>query len=680
MISEEAANIYTQRPVHELGYTEFAAHASEVQRISEESFLEKNKDLISLLKTPKGYSLSKNRRVVDLLSEHAKRNGENTPLSKSFICEMVIIGENVAKAIFSQKQQLVREGTAGYTSPVVGDGNQQYEIKSEIFIVRALGWYMMAVAASQDLERQAKGDFGTSDMTTSGTFVMKDPENRIYHFLDNCSGTVHRTSTHFEKYVGHADEHKFFWVISSFGLKKSQRGIEDYRSLFPYPCGAMLFDRIQLEKNEQPAIFIKFEDAGCPSGLEINEHVGYYGISMNLFAAAQRNAQHAFHFLKSRSQKNTQDSGEVLRQEHVHKGVITPLYEGFMKLKQNQEFKEYLKIIKNENPEKYGVTAMRDALEEFAKRASTTGGAESGAASITYKDADALLSKINQEMQRLGCASDRHGIRRIGAEVHITLDPNEVHGSQPVWNVPYARTEAGQEMDVPASEMEWGDSDELFASGNWASHFSASIANFAKPEEIVPGETAAVSQGAHKAPSEVSSTSSLPQPHSTAGSPEVDDPVAAIQPTLRQPSGASGAVQPMAKSAESIHGHEVMPAPQESASASIDKSLAFGTSNASIISPGVSEAKVSSSISSIAPASTAGIDRERTELNSEEAAPVTPKAVRTRSRNAARNHTPPQQNLSAKDEASSFLDWSAFKMDWSALIDFSWLQRLALWK
>ena len=359
-----------------------------------------------LAKPIAGSVLEKNG-VVDLLVKHAKATGSK--VTQDEIRSMVSTGERIANALKGP------EG-GGLPLKVTVDG-KTHTLQAGVFTARAVSWFMMAQAASQDASRLASNPKDTtSDMPTNGSFVMKDPDNRMFNFLNSSPTAASRMSTHFEERLGHTDKHAIVGLIPSG--KASQRGIEDYQSKMPGQGGTMLFDKMKAGSDGVKELFVKFESGGCPPYFKSEAHEGVGHKITRFFASADRNLGHTFSFIGSKL-SNSKGPDTVLRQEHVYKGVL-----------KNTVNREFTALVENaisagvinadssavgKGVHKLGMPYVQDAIKTIQDAA-----VELGNASV-LEQANTALDTLLSETRRLGLMSDQHGIERRGAESHISI-------------------------------------------------------------------------------------------------------------------------------------------------------------------------------------------------------------------------------------------------------------------
>ncbi|WP_018693565.1 hypothetical protein [Algicola sagamiensis] len=365
--------------------------------------------------------------VLDKLNDHAKAMG--TKLTPEQIRSFAAAGEHIANALQSlpagQCQGTISVPVKG--SVVTEDGvqtsNQAIEVSvpSGIFSTRALSWYMMACAANQDVQRENAGQsakingLNVTDMVQNGSFVMKDPQNKIFDFMKSAPTAASRMSTHFEERVDHQEKHKIIGLLPS--SKASQQGIEDYRSLLPGKGANILFDKLKGADGTQE-LFVKFEGGGCPPYFKKEPHESVGNGIAKFFVAVDRNIHHVTSFLTSRF--DTKAGTEVTkRQEHVYKGT--------MKQDVDKPFADLVKksidagvidadakgIAKSVH--KFGLPYLTAALAVI-KRA-----ADENHDQTLQKQCEDVQKQIDDVNEKLGAVSKDFGIERRGAEAHINL-------------------------------------------------------------------------------------------------------------------------------------------------------------------------------------------------------------------------------------------------------------------
>jgi hypothetical protein len=353
---------------------------------------------LASLRKPAPGSLALSADVMGRVEAHARAQG--TPLTPAKLTELVAVGENLAHRLANDEDPGIASGQ--YTT-------------------RALAWFMMAEAAKQDGVRATAGASG-SDMVTSGSFVMKDPGNKVYNFLASAPTAASRMSTHFEERVGHGDKHLAMGFIPTG--KPAQRGIEDYQNMLPGSGGTMLFDRLAA-RNGGEELFVKFESVGCPPYFNATEpHHGTGQAVARFFSALDRNIGHATDFAGSLMEKfksGPADPSVVKRQEHVYKGVLkNTISEPFAQLVKQAVRSGVIDAdckALGKSVHKLGLPFIEEALNRIQDAATTNDN------SSILTQVMSLRRAISDESARLGLASDQHGIERRGAEVHISIDP-----------------------------------------------------------------------------------------------------------------------------------------------------------------------------------------------------------------------------------------------------------------
>ena len=387
------------------------AHPMQPPPIAHKAFEGLPKQQFAAMTQPLPGGLAARAAVMDRLEQHAQAQG--TSLGRDELRQMVALGERIAGALTHGE---VDANNPGQLTLDVGDG-QMVTVSSNTATTRALAWFMMAGAANQDAVREAMGDAsGTSDMVTNGSFLMKDEGNRVFNFMSAAQTCTARISTHFNERADHAHVHT--------GLigkgQPVQQGIEDFSNLMPGQGGAMLFDKVKGAGGSQE-LFVKIEQVGCPALFRKEAHEGGVGKSISrFFSAIGRNIKHTLNFLNTRSQ-GAAGGAEVRRQEHVFKGVLKesvakPFAELMDSARQAGLVGEDAKAI-GKSIKKLGLPFLMETLAQVHQQASREGNMG------LVGQVEGLYAQIDNEMTRLGLASDQHGVARRGAEVHISLDP-----------------------------------------------------------------------------------------------------------------------------------------------------------------------------------------------------------------------------------------------------------------
>ncbi|MBC7601077.1 MAG: hypothetical protein H7255_00245 [Ramlibacter sp.] len=390
------------------------ANAKIFEPRAERKYRASNIALLAVLEEPRPGSVI-NRRggiggsVKSRLFAHAR--GNDSPLERDEIVKLVAMGESIAAAL--------KKGDGSL--PLFLNG---MPIASNTYTMRALCWYMMAMAASQDIDRKAAGMYtATSDMVTSGSILLNDPGGRIYSFISSAPTACSRMSTHFAERVAHDEKHKTLGFIPTG--KPRQRGIEDYACKLPGEGGSMLFDQLK-----DDVLFVKIESCGCPPFFQQEPGQGVLTPLVGIcrfFHALDRNVDHTLSFAYTRVRPPSDNV--VLRQEHLHKGVL----KGTVDKEFNALVQEAIAsgVIPNDakaigkSAHKFGlpyVFAAIDQIRDAAMQRQAAGGDEELASrcAVLMGRCDSVLALTEVEVARAG--GDR-GIERRGFETHIAL-PN----------------------------------------------------------------------------------------------------------------------------------------------------------------------------------------------------------------------------------------------------------------
>lgn len=367
-------------------------------------------------------------RVIEKLVAHGEGNG----VTEAEVREWVTAGENIARALQAQQpgEPLCMKMESG---PV--------EIKPCLYTVRALAWYVAAQTARQDVAREdAGGQAATiSDLTKSGSCVMKDPGNRIYKFLRSAPSCAPRMSTHFADRQQGGKMHLVGGFIPAIS-KEAQHGIEDYCSKMPGAGGTLLFEKLRPSGNSaHPELFMKFELAGCPPFFgDAEPHHTRTDRVLQLWYAGKRNLRHTINFHHSTKAAKTSASSaasgsglqEVQRQEHVYKGYLEPVRDSFVKVLDAAKALDVLPMKGNgvrytrdklmSGMRKQGLPFVKEIVEKMAFEASSMTRGDARVDDL-LNQVVALERSIADMEARLGAVSSVHGIERRGAETHLNL-------------------------------------------------------------------------------------------------------------------------------------------------------------------------------------------------------------------------------------------------------------------
>lgn len=391
-----------------------------------------NQQMLTQLRNPIEGSITKDAAAMARLEKHAENMG--TPMSKEELRNLVAVGERLSQGLAALTPAAPRPDANGMVDVSLSDpatplppggspltlsiDGKPVQVESSMHTTRALAWYMMAAAAGQDEARAQSGDkSGVSDMVSSGAFRMKDPGNNIHSFLSAAPTAASRMSTHFAEVVDHGDKHKALGFIPTG--KPAQRGIEDYRNQLPGAGGTMLFDKLKSSDGSQD-LFVKFESVGCPPFFKTEPHQGAGQGIARFFSALDRNLGHATDFIGSKFEGGTGE-GVVKRQEHVYKGALKEsVAKPFAKLLdsavQAGVVDASAKAV-SKSVHKFGMPFVTAALDKMETHARTLGNER------MLSEIASTRAEIQTATGNLGAQSDRHGVDRRGAEVHISMTP-----------------------------------------------------------------------------------------------------------------------------------------------------------------------------------------------------------------------------------------------------------------
>ncbi|MFA5487684.1 MAG: hypothetical protein WC284_00575 [Candidimonas sp.] len=367
-----------------------------------ESFLEKD----NLKKT---IALGEHLALALSRNGYARQDGES-PLMTITVSEMLedSSGDSLSDA---EKSRLALTVTLGE--------DKGFQITNDLYYTRALAWYLMAQGAH--LDAHAREDSMGSSMPSNGVFRMKDPGNRLYKFLNSSSDSYQRVSSHFNERS--SAQLPYSMLMYNTG-KPTQRGMDDRSYCLPGEGGAMLYDQLKDEE-----IFVKFERYGTPP-------IFGHGYLPDMHSVSSM-VLHGIDYLNTRKATGSDDhSGEVLRQEHVYKGLLQDVvYKPIQQLLdvaresglQDLKSKELLGSIKI-----HGLSAAHSVVAEVlehAKKERELAVEKDDRAEIEKRMAavenfgEAVARKIVEVREKLGGMPGTQGIERKGAEVLVSLDP-----------------------------------------------------------------------------------------------------------------------------------------------------------------------------------------------------------------------------------------------------------------
>ncbi|MCA1963206.1 MAG: hypothetical protein LDL31_04615, partial [Prosthecobacter sp.] len=365
-------------------------------------FAVQNADMISALSQPLPGGLTTNPAVRNLLADHIK--GSATQMSPEEAVQMAAIGEHIYKALSEGKEagpNGLEVNVPGRDAPVlVPPGN---------FAAKAVSWHIMAAAAQSNLQRPEQPGVKRDDMTNSGTFILKDPGNRVYNFLNANPMVAERMSSHYEERLDHDRK------VPIAG-KTLQKGCDDYQNKFPGGGGALLFDKLKGGE-----IFVKFEHAGTPKPTVKEGHDTKTHTAMRGVLAANRWVEHTFSFLESLN-AGAGDPNKVVRQEDIHKGEMkAAVYEPYLAtLKAATDAgiitKREAEAMKS-HARANGIPSVQGGLEIMKERQQAAGDGLDPAKSQSFSLAAQVLERnIDYKLQSMGQANNDLGIQRRGGE------------------------------------------------------------------------------------------------------------------------------------------------------------------------------------------------------------------------------------------------------------------------
>lgn len=368
---------------------------------------------------PRPGSLATNAAVIEALEAHAQ--AADTAIARDAIVRYIALGECAVREI----QKLAAEGT-GADAANAGPPKASWPsvmgvtLTPNLEVIRAISWYVVACAAQQDANQRTGqprliGGREVTDLSIGGSYMFKDPNRAIYHFMNSSPLAYPRISTHFnERSEG---------ALNSWG-QADQRGIEDYDRLLPGENGTVLFDQLKDVSGHQ-VMFVKFEHAGVPPVDRSAQMVDEHGSgSAPFYRAAERMISHALSFIWTRFAAVPE--GE--RKEHVYKGPLKKevhlpfmeLIEAAQKmglLSADMTAKEHEK-----RTQERGLPHLIDTLAQLKENIDNLPSNTEEQKQLG-QSLDKLREAIENVTQVLGAQSNHLQITRRGAETHVDMAP-----------------------------------------------------------------------------------------------------------------------------------------------------------------------------------------------------------------------------------------------------------------
>lgn len=385
-----------------------------LEKKADARFETRHAEMVDALSKPLPGGLTTRVEVRNLLANHIA--GSETKMSPDEAVRMATMGEHICKAL-ADGRKVGPNGLAVTIPGATPDQNQTVLVPPGNFASRAVSWHMMAVAAQSDIQRRQQDPGSTrSDMTNSGTFIMKDPDNRIYDFLNANPMVMDRMSTHYEERLDH---NKHVPVLGN----TLQKGCDDYQDKLPGGGGALLFDKM---KNGE--LFVKFEHAGTPSLTAREDHQGKFHVATRSVLAMDRWRQHSLSFLDS-LKSGPGDPNKVVRQEHIHKGemkaaVYDPYLTALQEAKNAGIITSHDQRAMASHARSHGLPSVQAGLDILEARRQITPDPLTPACLKAAEAAQTVQQNMDDKIQSMGQSANDLGIQRRGGEVHISADPN----------------------------------------------------------------------------------------------------------------------------------------------------------------------------------------------------------------------------------------------------------------
>lgn len=263
--------------------------------------------------------------AMDVLTRHASIGGR---VSRTELDRLVATGEHLITA-------LKANGCDADGRVRVRVGAVTHSVAPSACGARAISWYLMAVAARE----QAQAPDLLPRVVKEGAYILKDPDRRLYRFLNACPTARPRPSTHFNERAGHEETYVAGGILAT--RKPAQRGIEDFLSRMPGQGGTLLFDTLRSSNGDGvPELFIKWESEGTQAYGAHEAHHNAADRCTRWLAAHHRYMAHAMDFVRTRPRALTDAVGARLgrppaltRKEHGNQGPLkTTVHQGLLQV------------------------------------------------------------------------------------------------------------------------------------------------------------------------------------------------------------------------------------------------------------------------------------------------------------------------------------------------------------
>jgi hypothetical protein len=387
--------------------------------LAEKRFHNAHRTQLDALAQPKADSLVKNGRAMDLLYQHAgivkARNACDTGgrMGRDELARLVATGERLVTALD------VNALEEGNTVAVTTAGGQRHHIACSAYGARAISWYLMAVAARE----QIRSPRPLPRVVEQGAYVLKDPDRKLYRFLSACPTARARPSSHFNERADHDQQNILGGVTHT--NKSAQRRIDDFRSRMPGDADTMLFDTLRSSNGDGiPELLIQWETGGTQGGGANEAHHNAVDRCTRHAAAFHRYMRHTLDVPGAfgRRLAHAVNAGigrepPLMRKEHVKEGPLrTTVYKALLELTAHARRSGFSALTLNQVKSQVGraglqgVEAVLESLREFT---------------TARPDEDSLVRKLHafeQVMQAALLQMERvDGMRRRGAEVQLPV-------------------------------------------------------------------------------------------------------------------------------------------------------------------------------------------------------------------------------------------------------------------
>jgi hypothetical protein len=360
-------------------------------------------------------SATDGKNIGDIMNEFRESHlGGDKRLTQQEMVSYIAAGERIVKALnqaHSGNPPLTVPAPDVRSGEIIG-----FELKPGIDSARAISWYLQAKAVADNM------DTGKNTLLFEGAMIAKDPDNKLFNFLNSSENCYGRVSSHMMERSSSVETGFFATakglfkggVSSLFGVGFSgqplQRGIEDFGDKMPSRGGTLLFDKMHSSRpGGAPEIYLKWEPVGMPTTFNFrvshdNDSVGNSFINRGV--AFNRCIKHTINFAAN-------GDPDQYRGEKMEKGDAKLVLNAFKEtINGLGSVPKDVRALIIKSVEKFGAAEMESVLSRLAVTPEITNNQAS------LDSIHAVQIQLGAFMASMG--SDL-GIARKGGEVHASL-------------------------------------------------------------------------------------------------------------------------------------------------------------------------------------------------------------------------------------------------------------------